>query len=144
MDYTQNLNLPQFEETDRIHHDDFNTAFAAIDEAMARIVVGSYVGTGTYGTENPCSISFDFTPKILVFLTTNTFVYTFSGSGTSPSATVFHWGVTRRFYEGTWEVTGQNDVTYDGNTISWSNLYARSGSDQRNTSGTTYYYLAIG
>ena len=44
MDYTQNLNLPQFAETDRIHHDDFNEAMAKIDTAVAampRIVTGS-------------------------------------------------------------------------------------------------------
>ena len=47
MDYTQNLNLPQFAETDRIHHDDFNDAFQAIDAGMPRIVTGSYVGDDT-------------------------------------------------------------------------------------------------
>ena len=35
MDYTQNLNLPQFEETDRIMHGDFNDAFDKIDAAVA-------------------------------------------------------------------------------------------------------------
>ena len=35
MDYTQNLHLPQWVATDRIHHDDFNDAFGRIDTAVA-------------------------------------------------------------------------------------------------------------
>ena len=35
MDYTQNLHLPQFEETDRILHGDFNDAMSKIDAACA-------------------------------------------------------------------------------------------------------------
>lgn len=30
----------------------------------ARIETGSYVGTGTYGASNPCSLTFEFQPKI--------------------------------------------------------------------------------
>lgn len=30
-----------------------------------KIQTGSYVGTGTYGASNPCSLTFDFIPKIL-------------------------------------------------------------------------------
>ena len=45
MDYTQNLNLPQWEAEDRIHHDDFNDARAKIDAALAgtgpKIALGS-------------------------------------------------------------------------------------------------------
>lgn len=31
-----------------------------------RITTGSYIGTGTYGASNPCSLTFDFTPKYIV------------------------------------------------------------------------------
>ena len=48
MDYTQNLDLPQWEETDRILRTDFNDAMAAIDTAVPRIATGTY--TGTYMT----------------------------------------------------------------------------------------------
>ncbi len=34
MNYTQNLHLPQWEGSDRIHHDDFNEAFRKIDKAI--------------------------------------------------------------------------------------------------------------
>ena len=32
----------------------------------ARIQIGSYVGTGTYGASNPCSLTFDFVPKCVI------------------------------------------------------------------------------
>lgn len=41
---------------------------------MAKIAVGSYVGTGTYGKDNPCSLTFDFVPRILVLA--STYLYT--------------------------------------------------------------------
>ena len=34
-------------------------------DEKAKIQTGSYIGTGTYGASNPCSITFDSTPKIL-------------------------------------------------------------------------------
>ena len=40
-----------------------NQVFSAISTALdgkARIQTGSYVGTGTYGASNPCSLTFDF------------------------------------------------------------------------------------
>lgn len=32
----------------------------------AKIQTGSYVGTGTYGANNPCSLTFKFAPKIVI------------------------------------------------------------------------------
>ena len=70
MNHTTNYNLPQWEDTDAIKHSDFNNAMQNIDAALAgaaRIVVGSYVGTGEYGSEHPTSITFDSTPKLVLF-----------------------------------------------------------------------------
>ena len=43
-----------------------NQVFSAISTALdgkARIQTGSYVGTGTYGASNPCSLTFGKYPK---------------------------------------------------------------------------------
>ena len=48
-----------------------NQVFSAISTALdgkARIQTGSYVGTGTYGESNPCSLTFDFKVKLLYIL----------------------------------------------------------------------------
>lgn len=42
---------------------------AAIDGALdvgIKVEVGSYVGTGTYGSSNPTSLTFDFVPKLII------------------------------------------------------------------------------
>ena len=72
MDYTQNLHLPQWEADDRIMHDDFNNAFAALDAgvkaandaaaAAPRIVTGTYTGDGGESV----TIEFPFVPKFVV------------------------------------------------------------------------------
>ena len=52
MNYTQNYQLPQWAETDRILMDDFNDMTGALESALngkgnCRLFTGSYVGTGT-------------------------------------------------------------------------------------------------
>ena len=37
-----------------------------LQSEQVRIATGSYVGTGTYGASNPCSLTFDFAPKLLI------------------------------------------------------------------------------
>ena len=104
-------------------------------EAGAKIVMGSYVGTGEKGNLNPNSLTFNFLPKFLMFIVndkTSIFVI---------------YNVTEKFVvapDGQYYCT----ITYSGNTISWyvnnstsSNCYA---SYQLNAANTTYYYLAIG
>lgn len=41
----------------------------AISDLVAngpKIQTGSYVGTGTYGSSNPCSLTFDFVPQLVI------------------------------------------------------------------------------
>ena len=37
-----------------------------LQSEQVRIATGSYEGTGTYGASNPCSLTFDFAPKLLI------------------------------------------------------------------------------
>ena len=37
-----------------------------VDSNFAKLQAGTYTGTGTYGESNPCSITFNFVPKILM------------------------------------------------------------------------------
>jgi hypothetical protein len=99
--------------------------FADVQEALAlrgncQFVSGSYVGTGTYGSSNPVTLTFDHEPVVLfigsIFLTRTK---------------------TKNYYEGSSEFK----VTFKNNTVSWYNT--GSASTQYNTSGTTYSYLAI-
>ena len=49
--------------TASIQADTFPTAIQSLGSGFAKIQTGSYVGTGTYGASNPCSLTFDSTPQ---------------------------------------------------------------------------------
>lgn len=98
----------------------------------ARIEVGSYVGTGTYGSSNPNSLTFGFEPKI---------IWIAPVSGTYISATIRHdtnEGVA--IYEATniYSLT----TSWSGNTVTWYNR--SSNRYQLNESGVAYSYIALG
>lgn len=105
----------------------------------ARVQVVSYVGTGTYGSDNPCSITAGFKIKVAIMmyhyipsagslfmisdeLSTN---YT-ADIGFSEANANYSWG----------------KKSADGKTLSWYGT--RSASDQFNNSGYKYYVLCIG
>lgn len=101
---------------------------------------GSYAGTGTYGYTNKNSLTFPFSPVLLLISDGK------RGFAVIPMAGengVAHFGTT----QATWS------VTRDGNTISWymsdgnfsdGSTWSDSADGQMNTSNTTYYYFAIG
>lgn len=97
-----------------------------------QIETGSYVGTGTYGSANPCSLTFEFAPLFFHVLPVDTqsffvaepWVYGSKGFNTHQSST-----------------TSVCTVSVSGNTISW---YGDSAGKQRNESGKQYSYIALG
>lgn len=106
-------------------------------EGGAKIVTGSYVGTGTYGQSNPCKLTFDFAPKMLIFWGSGTATSTYSSSHPA----ILRWGGTTLVTVSSY---GANTFSYDGNTVSWYLSYGDSADSQWNASGNTYYYTAIG
>lgn len=120
------------------------TGVASIEALMAKIVAeggcriekGSYVGTGTYKADNPCSLTFSFVPKLVIITpdyTTTTF-----------RATFFIWTGNQYSHvvssgESWFKV---NVVTLSGTTLSW---YCTTDAQfQSNESDRTYRYVALG
>lgn len=117
-----------------------------------QMTAGSYAGTGKYGSSNPNTLTFPFEPKLVIVTgRTNTtadyqsmgiFVqgaqWTFgAGAGKELNTTVFSGN------------NGANQITWNGNTISWYTLCTATTENYRpaaqlNSSGRTYYYIAIG
>lgn len=138
MNHTTNYNLPQWEDSDRVTRGDMNTAMASIDAALgngAKIAVGNYRGKGTYGTESRNSLTFDFTPKLVL-------LYYDARIMTLDQATPIYWGVTYSTDFFADNATRRIFMSFSGNTMSWYSLV--SAPYQFNASGTRYYYLAIG
>lgn len=124
-------------------------AFALLGQTMAsgaRIVTGSYVGTGTYGESNPNTLTFDFEPKAIFICgqrsswsaylpsigqlfndgDSNEHVIGFSfGDASNASSTL-----------GPYALYGH----FSGDTVSW---YGYDQHRQLNTSNITYSYIVI-
>lgn len=103
-----------------------------------QVVTGSYVGTGTYGADNPNSLTFEFEPKLVI-------VYSLSSYGLNPYQTYWR-DSTIWAYGQTKSVIGAqsyiSNFSLDENTLSWYSTNAATA--QLNTSGVIYNYIAIG
>ena len=114
----------------------------------ARIETGSYVGTGTYGAKNPCSITFGFTPKLVIMTGTINSIGTYSSNfntDTRYKNIIDFEHIPTGYTSG----IGLGDTGYSTlfgkkyeNTLYW--YHTRDSSCQSNTINTTYLYLAIG
>ena len=149
------MNVTPFIGTDNFNMETFNNMISQINSGVnseisdilaqldtkARIQTGSYVGTGTDGASNPCSLTFDFVPKFLYIKSTNS-----SSAGFFLPHTL-----TNTFqsfaYQGFIQNTAiQSSNCYgkmEGTTLSWYNKMSSEGvGGQFNNSGT-YHYIAL-
>ena len=139
MNYTENYQLPQWVETDRIMMADFNEAMAKVDEGMGaipRMVSGSYVGTGAYGSESPNHLEFGFAAKLVVLAA--------SAGDLLKIGTVFIGGqsISHGIGVASSSSSGLNmPLTWTDLGVSW---YASDASRQLNSEGITYFYFALG
>ena len=124
----------------------------------AKVVTGSYVGTGVCGQSNPCILTFDFEPKLVM-------VYSASlgaGFGTKFNSD-YHGAIlaakgtadakrTDTVISNGGSVTKQevtDRYTWGDNSFAWYSStsvagYSMTAAGQMNDSGVTYHYLAIG
>ena len=99
-----------------------NQVFSAISTALdgkARIQTGSYVGTGTYGASNPCSLTFEFKPNFFL---------------------VRHGSFLNLSLCGNAILTNSITFQVDNDNLTWYSTVSQS--EQNNTLGTRYYYVA--
>ena len=103
------------------------------------VLTGSYTGTGTYGANNPTSITLSGTPVFVVVYYAGQNSAGLNPSGDSGWGNSFAWvpGATQPYVNGTFIY-----ATLTGSTLSW---YSTGGSAyyQLNHSGYTYSYVAL-
>lgn len=113
--------------------DDEGYTYTALDPITAfvpRIQTGSYTGTGTYGANNPCSLTFSFVPKfVLVMRSTST-------THVATSGTSLTWTGQPGASSGS-----ECAIALSDKTLSW---YGTSAAYQLNVSNNPYYWVAIG
>lgn len=114
---------------------------------FSRIQTGSYVGTGTYGSDNPCSLTFDFIPKFIIFPNLkNGDGVCFSTLKSTAYIMLNTQILTTTYVEGTGFGSEGGRRPYgakseDGKTIYWWN---QDASGQFNRQNDTYYWVAFG
>lgn len=147
MEQTSNYQLSQWDAEDRILREDFNADNVKTEAALAelataqselqaalvncgncRIESKTYTGTGTYGSSNKTTVTFDATPLIV-------FVGGFRGSYMClfPGHTYAKLVFASAEYD--------NRVSWNGNSVSWYS--SQSAGNQFNASETTYYVIAL-
>lgn len=105
----------------------------------ARIQTGTYVGTGTYGADNPCTLTFDFSPKVVMI---KGIVGTHVGNTVNANDLIIVTWIYNT--DGLW-ATGSNSrgahVSSVNNTFIY---YSNTENNQLNKKNSTYNYIALG
>ena len=103
---------------------------ATLMQQSVRMTQGYYVGDGTYGESHPNTLTFDFTPVLVL-------VYTKGNTGNTVILAHMLRGID--LAEGF--ASGFIPVTWSNRGVSW---YAAVADWQGNKNGQVYYYIAIG
>ena len=148
--HTQTLELCQWVGTDPVLMADFNddnakidTAVAALQSAMPRMVCGSYTGNGSYGSAHPRTLHFAFQPRLLLIQSEDHARLGPSGDAEFVNGWLMAIRGVTTAYTGSYNDNASVSFQWDGNDVSWYTTSAAPGA-QCNASGRKYYYFAIG
>lgn len=111
---------------------------SSLVNSKARIAAGSYVGTGKYGASNPCSLTFNFVPLLVVVQTKE---YS-AGNATSATLVIVPQSKQAWAFGNFYNKVEYNIISLSGNTLSWYN--ESDEFKQLNIKGRVYCYTAIG
>ena len=135
------------------------TTFSALASTLqsvrgyAKIQTGSYVGTGTYGADNPCSLTFNMIPKILFVYEENQPICVYRERGAS--YLLSDWIANIRNYSTSVAIKNYSSSCnvyffFNQKNISWYIKDVFSGgpygtaSEQWNTLDRNYYWFCFG
>ena len=104
---------------------------ALANMGSAKIQMGSYTGTGTAGSGNKRSLTFNFEPKFLIIV----------NQDTDPSNTSNVWLWAGQPSKESW---GSFSWTISGKTMTWWHSNSSYADRALNESGRNYYWVAIG
>lgn len=129
-----NLTVDESQLPNKANKDLSNVTWTTLQsKGITRVQSGTYTGTGVYGENNKNTLSFGFTPKIVI-------IDGFKG--------IYLWGNGAFGFHTYNDNYVENIVTISGNAMSWyvscdSSMY-KNAYNQLNESNVTYYYVALG
>ena len=156
------MNVTPFVGTDNFNMETFNNMISQINNGVnseisdvlaqlgtkAKIQTGSYVGTGTYGADNPCSLTFDTLPKMLMIPlkdpSNGSNGLQFNSTGyQSPKRPLFLFDTIKSYdsYTRADAFGHQVFIKIDGTNFSWYSL--DNNTYQSNEINATYYWVAF-
>lgn len=107
------------------------TRLGQIGEGMTKTETGSYVGTGTYGQNNPNSLTFEFAPKVV-------FIYPKNPSQNAAGVVAVYGTIYAIDYRTSQDIS----IIWSDKQMSW---YSSSASTRQfNDTDVKYIYVAIG
>lgn len=140
---TTNYGLNQWAAEDQVIREEFNSDNAKLETALTQLTssvlqaaVGSYVGTGQYGSTTPNCLEFDFVPKLIILV--------IDGKSVLKTGTVLIAGQSSSAGIGTSYSSGSClnlSITWEGNKVFW---YGGDAERQMNEEGSIYFYFALG
>ena len=116
---------------------------------VSKIETGTYVGTGTYGSDNPSTITFQFSPKLIFIVQTTVDAVGYVPSGTTSKYALFS-DYFQVFFAGCSRLTAGSVSGSSSGTVTYSisgnelTRYGGTAETQMNDSNTNYIYVAIG
>ena len=129
-----------------------NAALNLLAQAVgnsAKVAFGTYTGTGTYGSSNPTSLTFDFEPKFLWVTCGDALTGNYLGNSSQQVQPKSQMMVLRNISTATLNVmnagtTATINITWNGNTVSWYSTYSDVYQLNKGSGYNTYTYFAIG
>lgn len=129
--------------------DDVREEMTAHANTKAMIEVGSYVGTDTFGSAKPNSLTFGFEPKLLIIFNNNIAISGYEYSFYTNTNNIINLDAVGTTYQ-ICGPSGENGLSKNryakkstnGKIFYWYNK--SSAAYQLNASGVTYRYIAIG
>lgn len=113
---------------------------------MAKITVGSYVGTGKAGSSNPCTLAITFAPKLIIIVREDSVIPSI-GVLIPLDTTYNHRGLSI-YYNTNTSYIHSLKVKISGNTVTWivkgDDSEYNLSAYQLNSSSITYNYVALG
>ena len=125
----ENARLLEAETTAMREHLSALSADLGTGSKNCRIAVGSYVGTGTFGPDNPSRLTFDFCPAFVLIHTNVAFYDAVYLRGSSEGSIC-------------WNQSNSVKLTWGDDFVSW--YHDTAAEYQNNANGYTFYYMAIG
>jgi hypothetical protein len=107
-----------------------------------KLAVGSYTGTGTYGSGKTVSLTFGFKPKCMIIFAPETNIHLIWNNTLSKTTAISSGSSGAPYY--VYYTQSSNGISWYTDAAGFTGASTEGPKANMNVSGTVYYYIAIG